>query len=127
MSKDKSHYDSLTEQIIGCAYTVGRELGSGFLEKVYENALQHELNKNGLNVENQKPITVYYDGVAVGEYFADLVINNEIIVELKAVKEMNKAHYAQCIHYLKATQSRLGLLINFGSSSVQIKRIVNGF
>ena len=125
MIKDKAYYDSLTEQIIGCAYTVGRALGSGFLEKVYENALLHELRKNNLKVESQKPIQVYYDGIVVGEYFADIVVNAEIIVELKAVKTMDKIHLAQCIHYLKATNNKLGLLINFGASSVQVKRVVN--
>jgi len=126
MHKDKAYYDSLTEQIIGCAYAVGRELGSGFLEKIYENALLHELNKTCLKVENQKPIQVYYDGIVVGDYFADIVVNDEIIVELKAVKTMDKIHFAQCLHYLKATGNKLGLLINFGTSSVQVKRVVNG-
>lgn len=126
MLKDKPYYDSITEQIIGCAYTVGRELGPGFLENVYENALLHELRKNGLSVENQKPIQVYYDGIVVGDYFADIVVNDEIIVELKAVKAIDKMHFAQCLHYLKATQNKVGLLINFGTSSVQVKRIVNG-
>ena len=127
MEKDNSSLNCLTEQVIGCAYTVGNALGYGFLEKVYENALAHELKKYGMKVSRQQPINVYYDGILVGEYFADLVVENEIIVELKSVKNLSDTHLAQCLNYLKATERRLGLLINFGSNRVQIKRVVNDF
>ena len=117
------YYNELTELIIGCAYTVGRELGVGFLEKVYENALAHELVKVGLRVKQQEPIQIFYDRVLVGEYVPDFIINDEIIVELKAVKNIDSAHIAQCLNYLKATHKQICLLINFGSQRVQIKRL----
>jgi len=119
------HSDELTETIIGCAYDVANGLGNGFLEKVYENALAHELRKRGLAVEQQWPVPVYYDHVAVGEYVADLLVANTVLVELKAVKTIEEIHKAQCIHYLKATGLPVCLLINFGTPRVQIKRIVN--
>jgi GxxExxY protein len=119
--------NALTEQIIGCAYTVANTLGHGFLEKVYENALAHELRKNGLDVRCQFSIKVYYDAVVVGDYFADMVVENEIIVELKTVKKLDNIHVSQCLNYLKATNKKIALLINFGSPSVQVKRIINGF
>jgi GxxExxY protein len=125
MVRDVAYYDSLTEQIIGCAYSVGNVLGEGFLEKVYENALAHELEKTGLKVSRQKPIKVFYDGVVVGDYFVDLIVDEEIIIELKAVKNIDNSHLAQCLNYLKATDKKLALLINFGSSRVQVKRIIN--
>jgi len=125
MVRDGAYHDSLTEQIIGCAYSVGNALGEGFLEKVYENALAHELEKAGLKVSRQEPIKVVYDGVVVGDYFADLIVDEEIIIELKAVKNIDNSHLAQCINYLKATGKKLALLINFGNSRVQIKRVIN--
>ena len=126
MVKDATYYNAVTEQIIGCAYTVGRALGPGFIEKVYENAMIHELEKARLKAESQKSIKVYYDGIVVGDYFADVVVDDEIIVELKVVKALDNTHLAQCLHYLKATGNKLGLLVNFGASSVQIKRVANG-
>jgi GxxExxY protein len=96
-----------------------------FLEKVYENALAHELRKKGLQVEQQRAIPVYYDKVVVGEYLADLLVEGSVLVELKAVKNIEDIHKAQCIHYLKATGLMMCLLINFGTPKVQIKRIVN--
>ena len=126
MVKDKVYYDSLTELIISCAYKVGNNLGSGFLEKVYENALAIELTSSGLNIETQKPINVHYDGQIVGEYFADRIVNDDIILELKAVKAFEAIHFAQCQNYLKATVKKLGLLINFGGDRVKVRRVVNG-
>lgn len=127
MIKDEAYLNSLSEQIIGCAYAVGNTLGHGFLEKVYENAIAHELVKGGLDVSRQQPIKVYYDGVDVGDYFADLVVDDEIIIELKAVKNIDSIHLAQCLNYLKATKKKLGLLINFGQKRVEVKRVVNNF
>ncbi len=116
--------DELTEIIIGCAYTVANTLGNGFLEKVYENALAHELRKRGLRIEQQKLMPVYYDQVVVGEYFADLLVEGSVIVELKTTRHIEDIHQAQCINYLKATGLTICLLINFGPPKVQIKRIV---
>jgi len=119
------YLEELTEKIIGCAYEVGNVLGNGFLEKVYENALSHELRKKGLQAEQQRTIPVYYDQIVVGEYVADLLIEECILVELKTIKNIEDIHRAQCIHYLKATGLKLCLLINSGTPKVQIKRIVN--
>ncbi|MDX2030297.1 MAG: GxxExxY protein [Blastocatellia bacterium] len=113
--------DRTTELIIGCAYQVHKKLGAGFLEKVYENALRIETEKSGLRVRQQAPINVLYDGNVVGEYFADLLVDDKVIVELKAVQALTKEHEQQVVHYLNATGFEIGLLINFGSS-VQVKR-----
>jgi len=125
MDDEPSEFDDLTGRIIGCAFTVSNTLGVGFLEKVYENALAHELRKAGFRVEQQKPITVEYDGVVVGEYVADLVVEGSVIVELKAAKALDEIHYAQCLNYLRATKMRVCLLLNFGTPKIQIKRFVN--
>ncbi len=113
--------NKLTEIIIGCAYSVHRELGSGFLEKVYENALLLELEDAGLSVRQQTPISVHYKGRMVGEYYADLIVEGRIIIEIKAVQNLAKEHEVQLVHYLTATDTEDGLLINFGAS-VQVKR-----
>ena len=104
--------------------TVSNTLGAGFLEKVYENALVHELRKSGLRVEQQRPLVVTYDGVIVGEYAADMVVESSVIVELKAVKMVDQVHVAQCLNYLKATGIRLCLLLNFSSPRLQVRRII---
>jgi GxxExxY protein len=117
----------ITETVIGCAYAVSNVLGAGFSEKVYENAFAHELRKAGLNVKQQHPMTVTYDGVEVGHYVSDLLVENELLVELKAVSNLNNEHVAQCMNYLKATGLRICLLINFGKPKVEVKRIVNDF
>lgn len=114
--------DALTADIIGCAFQVSNTLGCGFLEKVYENALAYELRKHGFDVIQQAPIKVHYEQVVVGEYFADLLVSNAVIVELKAVKEINAAFTAQCLNYLKATKLPICLLLNFGKPRVEIKR-----
>jgi GxxExxY protein len=117
-------FDPITQKIIGCAYKVANVLGSGFLEKVYEHALAHELRKAGFDVKQQRPINVYYDGVVIGELFADLVVNNEIIVELKAIDQLAAIHTAQCINYVTATGQPICLLINF-SRRVEVKRVAD--
>jgi GxxExxY protein len=120
--------NQVTERIIGCAFKVANTLGVGFLEKVYENALAYELRKAGLAVEQQKPISVFYDGIVVGEYVVDILVQNanvSVLVELKAVKQLNDIHLAQCLNYLKAGHMKLCLLINFGTPKVEIKRIAN--
>lgn len=116
----------ISEKIIGCAFNVSNTLGAGFLEKVYHNALMVELIDNGLYAEKEKAISISYKNKIVGEYYADILVNNQIIVELKAVKTLNEIHQAQLLNYLKATNLHLGLLINFGTPKVQIKRMVNG-
>lgn len=113
----------LTEKIIGFAYNVSNSLGCGFLEKVYENALAHELRKHGFQVSQQQKINVLYDGIVVGYYEADIVVNVCLIIEVKALRALDDAHKAQCLNYLKATGIRLGLLINFGTSRVEVKRV----
>jgi GxxExxY protein len=114
--------DLLTEKIIGCSYTVHNVLGPGFLEKVYENALKIELEAGGLEVKQQEPITVYYRGQIVGEYYADLLVENKVLIELKAIQNLHRDNEIQLVNYLIATGIDIGLLVNFGSSSVQIKR-----
>ncbi|HEX7447980.1 MAG TPA: GxxExxY protein [Pirellulales bacterium] len=114
--------NALTERIIGCAFRVSNTLGCGFLEKVYQNALVHELRKSGWNVEAQYPINVFYDGVVVGEYYADILVAGTVIVELKATKEHDDVFTAQCLNYLKATGKPVCLLLNFGKPHLDIKR-----
>lgn len=126
MSDDASraaHLNSITERIIGCAFSVGNTLGPGYLEKVYENALAHELRKAGLAVEQQRRMTVWYDGIAVGEYVTDLVVDDAVLIELKASKGLTAANEAQCINCLTTTRLPLGLLLNFGQR-VDVKRYV---
>lgn len=122
MDTDKTN--EITEKIIGCAYTVSNALGSGFLEKVYENALAHEIHKAGLKVAQQYSIQVRYDGIVVGNFDADLLVEDQVLVELKAINAIDDIHMAQCINYLKATGLHICLLINFGKQRVQVKRIV---
>ena len=100
-------------------------LGAGFLEKVYENALAHEMREAGLSVAQQKGITVYYNGTVIGDYVADLVVEETIVVELKASKTLDPAHTAQCINYLKATGMHLCLLLNFGRPRLEIHRVAH--
>jgi GxxExxY protein len=100
-------------------------LGSGFVEKVYENALAHELRKDGLKTTQQSPIEVVYDGVLVGEFLADILVEDVVIVELKVVRAFDNAHLAQGLNYLKATGLNVCLLFNFGTQRVQVRRIVN--
>jgi len=115
----------ITEKIIGCAYRVANTLGAGFLEKVYENALAYELRKAELEVEQQKPIDVFYDNVVVGQYVTDLLVEREVILEVKTVRAFDDVHMAQCLNYLKATGLKICLLINFATSRIEIKRIVH--
>ncbi|MDP2153091.1 MAG: GxxExxY protein [Methylotenera sp.] len=128
MNTDKSQIDNdLTNTIIGCAFTVSNTLGTGFLEKVYENALAIELGKNKLAYQQQYPIKVTYDDIIVGEYISDLIVESKVLIELKASKCIDDTHLAQCLNYLKATNIRFGLIINFGKPKVEIKRVALGF
>ena len=120
-------HSDITEKIIGCAYKVGGELGFGFLEKVYENALAYEMGKTDLKVQRQIKLEVKYQNIIVGEFVADLLVEDRVLVELKAVKAFNDSHAAQCMNYLKATGLKICLFINFGKSKVEVKRFVNNF
>ena len=124
MNTDEHRFHTLTERIIGCAFTVSNTLGCGFLEKVYENALAHELRKAGLSVQQQWRISVFYDGVEVGDYVADLLVEECVLVELKAAKGLDDVHVAQCLNQLRATGLSVCLLFNFGRPKLEIKRLV---
>jgi len=112
----------LTGIIIGCAMKVHRDLGNGFLESVYQNALAHETGKAGLKVECEVPLRVVYDGLIVGEFAADMLVNGKVIVEIKAVQKLSTAHEVQLVNYLTATGIEIGLLLNFGAPTLEIKR-----
>jgi GxxExxY protein len=112
----------LAEKIIGCAMKVHSILGPGFLESVYQKALAHELRKAGLNVEIEKPLTVHYDGIIVGEFLADMLVETRIMVELKANQSLVPAHEVQLVNYLTATGIEIGLLMNFGGERLEFKR-----
>jgi GxxExxY protein len=124
MDTDANGANPLSKRIIGCALTVLHTLGTGFLEKVYENALVYELRKSGFAVSQQHPAPVHYDGLVVGDYTVDLLVERTILVELKAAKAIDDIHRAQCLNYLKATGLHLCLLLNFGKPRLEIKRIV---
>jgi GxxExxY protein len=112
----------LTEKIIGCAMTVHRTLGPGFLESVYQNSLAYELRKTGLEVECERKIQVIYDGVVVGDFSADMLVEKVILIENKAVQTLAPAHEVQLVNYLTATGIEIGLLLNFGAERLQFKR-----
>lgn len=114
----------ISERIIGCAYEVSNELGAGFLEAVYENALAMEMRRQRLKFERQKLLKVFYRESLVGEYVADFVVEGELLLELKALSHLNSQHEAQVMNYLKATGITAGLLLNFGTPKVAIRRIV---
>ena len=123
----RSKLDQITEKIIGCVHQVSNVLGPGFLEKVYENALGVELTQAGLRVTQQRRIEVHYRESLVGDFVADLLVEECVIVEIKAVKAFEDIHTAQCVNYLKATGLQVCLLVNFGSPKAVVKRIVHGF
>ena len=116
--------NDITYTINGAAFEVNRVLGSGFLEKVYENALLVELKERGLNAESQIPVKVFYKKKVVGEYIIDILVEKKVIVELKTVEKFDNVHEAQLLNYLKASEIRVGLLINFKHPKVEIKRMV---
>ncbi len=116
--------NAITQKIIGRVYDVSNALGIGFVEKVYENALAHTLHKSGMQVTQQYPIKVHYDGIVVGEFFADLLVEERVLVELKAVSMLNNDHVAQALNYLRPTGLEVCLLVNFGRPKAEIKRLV---
>jgi GxxExxY protein len=117
-------FKDLTEKIIGCAYRVYNKMGFGFLESVYEKCLMIELRKARLRAEYQKPIIVHYEGEIVGEFVADIVVEDTVIVELKSVRRIVTAHEIQLVNYLVATGKPVGLVLNFGEQKVDVKRKV---
>ena len=119
-------HDALSEQILGSVYKVSSGLGIGFSEKVYENALVHELSKNGLKVEQQKDLEVWYDGIVVGNFTVDLLVGGRILVELKAVRALDDLHMAQALNYLRSSGQGVCLLINMGTPKPEIRRLVPG-
>ena len=120
--KETMEYSELTEKIIGCAYSVYNKMGFGYLESVYEECVLIELRKAGLKVESQKSLTVFYENETVGEFIADIIVNDTIILELKSAKQIIKAHEVQLVNYLVATGKPVGLILNFSESKVEVKR-----
>ncbi len=120
-------HKELTGEILKLFYEVYNELGYGFLERVYQNAMYYELKSNGFKVEAQKRIMVTYKDIVVGDYFADLIIEDCVILELKAVEHMTKDHHSQLINYLRATDCEVGLLLNFGKKPEFIRKVYENF
>ena len=119
--------DNISRRVIGCAFAVGNELGAGFLENVYESALAVELGKQNIRFEKQKALDVYYSGTIVGHYIADLVSDDRLILEVKARSAVTPTHEAQLMNYLQATGITVGLLLNFGTPRLGVKRIVKSY
>ncbi len=115
-------HKELTGKIIECAYKVHNNLGFGFLESVYKKAMALELRKQNMAVKEEQPLKVYYEKAVVGEFFVDLFVENEIIVELKSVENLSKAHDVQLVNYLNGLEKEIGLLINFGPTGIEVKR-----
>ena len=124
-SEEEYPKQQITEKIIKAAFIVHNRLGASFVEKVYENALARELRVMGLDVQQQKPMKVTYGGEPVGEFIADLLVEQSVIVELKAVRRLEKPFEDKLLHYLRTTSLPVGLLVNFGGPSVEVKRKVN--
>ncbi len=117
-------HGELTEKIIACAYTVYNKMGYGYLESVYERCMLIELADVGLNAEAQKPLKVLYKGQIVGDFVADVIVNDTVIVELKSVSKIVKAHEIQLVNYLVSTNKPVGLILNFAKDKVEVKRKV---
>jgi GxxExxY protein len=124
---ERARLNHLSRVVIGAAQKVSSTLGYGFLEKVYENALCLELRRRELQVHQQIPLQVAYEGVIVGDYIPDMLVEDSLIVEIKAVRSIERAHRQQCLNYLRASNLRLGLLLNFGRAHLEVGRIVSGF
>ncbi|MDO9565514.1 MAG: GxxExxY protein [Candidatus Desulfaltia sp.] len=125
VKKEKHQFEELSNKIIGAAIEVHRTLGPGFLESIYEEALKIELSELKIYYDNQKDVKINYHGIEVGQHRLDILVENIIIVELKTVKEFADIHFAQLRSYLKATGLKVGLLLNFGRPTLEIKRVVN--
>ena len=116
--------EAVSRQVIRCAFEVSNRLGAGFLEKVYENALCIEFGRMGLGFSQQQPLRVYYRDRQVGEYIADILVENKLLIEVKAAKGLSSSHSAQIMNYLRATDIAVGLLLNFGRPRLEVKRVV---
>jgi len=128
MNTDKTGYcNSLTERVLAAVFEVSSTLGAGFLEKVYERALLHELTLRGIRSTAQTSLAVAYKGHPVGEYFADILVEDLLVIEVKCVDRLSPSHTAQCLNYLRASGLRLCLLVNFQSPKVEWKRVLHGF
>lgn len=125
MIKGNYKYSDLTEKIIGCSMKVHTFLGNGFPEVIYQRSLAIELEKSGINFNRELEQDIYYDNIKVGTRIVDFLIENKVLVELKALGEINENHYSQVLNYLKAYKLEIGLLINFGAKSLQFKRFIN--
>ena len=123
----KDDMDRLIELVVGAVYEVSNSLGVGFLEKVYERALVRELGLRGIRAGAQVPLTVGYKGESVGEYFVDVLVEEALVVELKCAERLSGEHVAQCLNYLRASELRFGLLVNFQKAQVEWKRVVCGY
>lgn len=123
----RERLNATTEKVIGSAIEVSRTLGHGFLEKVYENSMAVELRSRGLALDRQRRLDVHYKDDVVGQYVADLLVEGDVLVELKAVSSLTTGHFAQCHNYLRATGLPICLLLNFGTPRLEIRRIVNRF
>ena len=121
---DKYLYAALTEKIIGCAIAVHRELGPGFLESVYDEAIAIELGRQHVPYQRQVPVGINYHGASVGKHRIDLIVDEKVVVELKAVKEIDEVHLATCISYLNATKLRVGLILNFSREKTRVRRVI---
>jgi len=124
MNTDELRWNALTERIIACVYSVSNELGCGFLESVYSKAMVDALERAGLSAQREVRFRVYYEGIDVGEYIADLVVEGTVLLELKAVKALDDVHSAQCLNLLRATNLPICLLINFAKPKVEMKRFM---
>ena len=122
IQQDSDENTELTGKVIGLAMKVHRKLGPGFLESVYKKALQFELLRTGLKVELEKPIQIRYESIIVGDYFADILVNDELILEIKAIVALAAEHEVQVVNYLTATGKDIGLLLNFGARSLEFKK-----
>jgi GxxExxY protein len=127
MNADKDKLDSLTERVLGAVFEVTNTLGAGFLEKVYQRALLRELGLQGIQASAEDSFTVTYKSHSVGEYFADLLVEDVLVVELKCVERLSSEHTAQCLNYLRASGRTVCLLVNFQKPKVEWKRIVHRF
>ena len=127
MNTDEHGFDSLTERVLAAVFEVSNTLGAGFLEKMYQRALLAELRLRGIRADAEVSLAVTYKGQSVGEYFADLVVEDVLVIELKCAERLSGEHMAQCLNYLRASRRGLCLLINFQKPKVEWKRIVHGF
>ena len=119
--------ESISQTVLACAFEVSNRLGTGFLESVYENALCVELQQQGMNFTQQKPLKMIYKGNVIGNFVTDIIVESKLLIELKVVSEFDKAHRAQVINYLKATGIPVGLLLNFGTPKLGVKCIVHQY